>query len=263
MPEGDTIARTARTLDRVLTGRPLTRAEASRVHGHMPAVGTLVTGVEARGKHLLVHFGDGRTLRTHMRMTGSWHVYAPGERWRKQPAAARAVLEVPGAVAVCFAAPVVELVPTAGLETTGPLATLGPDLTADVADVAAAVVRARAGDQDRDVSELLLDQRVASGVGNIYRSETLFETRLAPSTPVADLSDAALRALFETARRQLRSNLDGPGPRRTVAGGLAVYRRAGRPCRVCGTVIATERRGEHARSVYWCPRCQVPPRATA
>jgi len=82
MPEGDTIHRAAGRLAQALAGKPLVRFEASRLVGPGPAPGTLIERVEARGKYLLVHFGDGTILETHMKMTGSWHLYRPGERWR-------------------------------------------------------------------------------------------------------------------------------------------------------------------------------------
>ena len=90
MPEGDTLAKTAARLRPALAGHALTRFEAPRLRGDAPKLGTLVEGVEARGKHLLVHFADGLTLRTHLRMTGSWHVY------RERRALAQARLPGPG-----------------------------------------------------------------------------------------------------------------------------------------------------------------------
>src|SRR5437868_1858051 len=110
MPEGDTLHRTAETLGRWLTGRQITAARAQFVD--VPAaklVGQTVEAVEARGKNLLVRFDSGQVLRTHLRMTGAWHVYPAGERWRRPAARARLVLEAGDHTAVCFDAPVVEL----------------------------------------------------------------------------------------------------------------------------------------------------------
>src|SRR5687768_8857624 len=135
MPEGDTIFRTARALDRVLAGQELLRFEAPRLRFDPFPAGTVVEGAEAEGKHCLVRFDDGRVLHTHMRMTGSWHLYRPGERWRKAPAAMRALVEVPEWVAVCFAAPVVELTHRPAVEH------LGPDLCRADADLDEAVRR--------------------------------------------------------------------------------------------------------------------------
>lgn len=219
MPEGDTIHKTARSLDRVLTGRQVVRFEAGRAPGRHPEPGATVTGVEARGKHLLVHFDSGATLHTHMRMSGSWHIYRPGEPWRKAARAARVVIEVDGAVAVCFSAPVVELVDDPDAHPA--LASLGPDLCRDDVDPGAAadrLARIAALDPGIVIADALLDQRVACGVGNVFKSEVLHATGLHPSTFVTDVDAPLRRRLMETAARQLRANLGG-GRRTTVPEG--------------------------------------------
>lgn len=256
MPEGDTIHRAAAVLRRALAGRPLVRFSAPRLAGRGPAPGTLVEAVEAHGKHLLITFGDGAVLRVHLKMSGSWHVYRPGERWRRSPGAARVVLEVPDAVAVCFSAPVVELDRTGRRGRPRGTRHLGPDLCREAPDLDECVRRlATAVEADAPVADALLDQRIACGVGNVYKSEVLWACGVHPSTPVGALDDRSRRQLVETAHRLLRSNLDG-GPRTTVRGGLAVYGRAGRPCRRCGAPVESARMGEGARSTYWCPTCQ-------
>ncbi len=263
MPEGDTITRAARALDAELTGRTITRFTAARLAAALPRPGTMVEGVEARGKHLLVRFDDGRTLHTHMQMTGSWHVYRPGERWRKPRSRARVILEVDsGTVAVCFSAPIVELLRADAADRPGlggsgrrGLAALGPDLCRPDADLDEALRRMDALAPDVEVADVLLDQRVAAGLGNVYKSEVCFALGLEPGTSIGALDADARRGLLETASRLLRANLDTPR-RTTVAGGLAVYGRAGRPCRRCGTTIRRRRQGPYARSTYWCPTCQ-------
>ena len=264
MPEGDTIARAARTLDRALTGRRVTRFEAPRLRGTTPRPGTTVEGVDARGKHLLVRFDDGRVLHTHMQMTGSWHVYRPGARWRKPAHLARVVLEVDdGTVAVCFSAPTVEML-SADLRSLAPgsrpggaagLGSLGPDLCRDDVDLDEAVRRLGLLDPATEIAVALLDQRVAAGVGNVYKSEVCFACGVDPRAPVGSLDGATRRLLLETASRQLRANLDGPR-RTTVPGGLAVYGRAGLRCRACGDRIRRIRQGPTSRSTYFCPTCQ-------
>lgn len=267
MPEGDTIHRAARSLHQALAGRALTRFEAARLPHRPFPTGTVVLVAEARGKHCLIHFDDGRTLHTHMRMTGSWHLYRPGERWRKKPGAARVVLEVAadgersGWVAVCFAAPVVELVASEddGRPGADPTAHLGPDLVAPDPDIDEALARlGRLSAPPREIGDALLDQRIANGVGNVYKSEVCFACRLDPFTPVGEVGEALRRRLLETASRQLRANLGG-GERVTVPGGLAVYGRRDQPCRRCGTAIAWRPQGAHARGTYWCPVCQPAP----
>lgn len=267
MPEGDTIHRVANRLRPALVGQPLVRLEAPRARGLLrrPRPGTEVTAVEAVGKHLLIRFGEGTTLRTHLRMTGSWHLYRTGERWQKAAHLMRALVEVPGWVAVCFAAPVVELEHDA---TGGPqVQHLGPDLTrADLTDEQLDECVERLGslvEPTAEIGAVLLDQRIACGVGNVYKSEALWATRVDPFAAVGDLDGPTRRRLLEVAHKQLAANVAVFGDRVTyrAAGGnpdgVAVYGRRGRPCPRCGTPIQMRRQGEQARSTYWCPGCQT------
>ena len=254
MPEGDTIHRTAASLDRALAGSELVRFEAPRLLYAPFPDGTIVEGAEAVGKHCLVRFDDGRTLRTHMRMTGSWHLYRPGERWRKKPAAMRTLVEVHDWVAVCFAAPEVELVPT---DDTSAVEHLGPDLCLVDADVErAAQLLVELSSPDREIGDALLDQRIACGVGNVWKSETLFAERVDPFTPVGALDAERRVALLRTAARLLREQVRQPTRPRQV------YGRRHQPCRVCGTPIAWRPQGRHRRGTYWCPSCQTDPLRT-
>lgn len=258
MPEGDTILRSARNLDRWLRGQQVTAAR-SIVLGTVAErlVGRTVESVEARGKHLLMRFDADLVLHTHMRMNGAWHVYRAGARWRRPAAEARLVLEAGPRIAVCFSAPVVELL--TGRDEAGhpALRTLGPDVLHDAPDFAEVLRRVRAMPGDTAVGELLLDQRVAAGIGNVYRCESLFVERVYPFAPIATLDDDRLDRLFRTASRLLQHNVARVG--RDVGGGADrpwVYRRTGRPCRRCGAAIVSKRFGELARTVYWCPNCQ-------
>jgi endonuclease-8 len=274
MPEGDTLHRTADGLRPYLVGRPVTSARSGGPGATPQAgrlVGSTVTAVEAVGKNLLIRFDNGLELRTHLRMNGSWHRYRPGERWRRPPARARLVLEVPGAVAVCFDAPVVELFETRAEGLHAVLAGLGPDLLAvdfETADGAAEAHRrlrapARA---DRSIAEVLLDQRALAGIGNVYKSEVLFIERVDPWARIGELTDETVSRLISAARRLLLVNADRRrGEERVTTGGdraaagqpLWVYGRAGRPCRRCGTLIVRRRQGtDLPRLTYWCPRCQ-------
>jgi endonuclease-8 len=263
MPEGDTLFKTAARLRPALAGHVLTRFEAPRLRGVRPALGSRVEGVEARGKNLLVHFDGGLTLRTHLRMTGSWHVYREHERWRMPAYLARAVVGTDsGWVGVCFQAPVVETYHRALPEPT-PLAGLGPDLclpTALTDSVLDAVLEraARLAEPGTTLGEALLDQRIAAGIGNVYKSEACFAVGLDPATPIEQVPADARRRVWAVAARQLQANLDR-AERRTHTRGLAVYGRRGQPCHRCGTPIRMARHGEQARSTYWCPRCQAAP----
>lgn len=263
MPEGDTLFKTAARLKPALQGHALNRFEAPRLRGEAPALGEQITLVEARGKHLLVHFERGLVLRTHLRMTGSWHVYRERERWQKPAYLARAVVGADsGWVAVCFQAPVVETYHRAGAEPDA-LAGLGPDLcrppalTDTVIDqvVARAARLAPAG---TTLGEALLDQRIAAGIGNVYKSEACFAVGVDPGTPIEQVDEDTRRRVWAVAARQLQANL-GRGERVTHPAGLAVYGRRGQPCRRCGTPVRMTRHGDLARSTYWCPTCQPPP----
>lgn len=261
MPEGDTIHRAAERLRPVLAGATVVRFTAQRLVGARPRPGTRIDDVEAVGKHLLIHFDNGRSLRTHLRMTGSWHTYRDGERWRKPAHLARVVIEVDtGWTAVCFSAPVVETYARA--TGTRALAALGPDLcrpdSLDPAVLDTVLSRlAELTDPATELGVALLDQRVAAGIGNVFKSEVCFAVGLDPFTPIGELDEVARRRVWETAAAQLRANL-GPGRRTTHPRGLAVYRRQGRACHTCGTPIRMKRQGEQQRSTYWCPRCQPP-----
>jgi len=258
MPEGDTIFRVAARLRPALAGRTLVALEAPRATGPRPAVGCLITAVDPVGKHLLVRFADGIVLRTHLRMTGSWHLYRPGERWPRPAHQMRAVVAVDDWVAVCFSAPVVafERVPAVGH--------LGPDLCRPDTDLDECLRRmAELVDPAAEVADVLLDQRIASGVGNVYKSEACFAARINPRSPIGAVPEDGRRRLLATAARQLRANLQG-GARTTTAGppgSLAVYGRAHLPCRRCATAVVVARTGPHGRSTYWCPACQPLERA--
>lgn len=260
MPEGDTIHRAAAALRRALVGHELTHVELPRIAPPHPGVGERVTRVEARGKHLLVRTSDGLVVHTHMRMTGSWHLYRPGERWRKASGAVRVVLGTPRAVAVCFSAPIVEVLDERGVRRHPSLRRLGPDLLDPEHDLDEVLRRLRSlVPEDRTIGEVLLDQRVACGIGNVYRCDVLFLHGIPPSIPLGVVDETTRRALYDTAARLLRANVDAT-VRTTVdaapAGSLWVHGRAGAPCRRCRTPIATTQLGEQARYVYWCPTCQ-------
>lgn len=273
MPEGDTLFRTAAGLRPYLVGRTVTAARASGP-GPVPQVhrviGQEISAVESLGKNLLIRFDNGLELRTHLRMTGSWHRYRPGERWRRPPARARLVLEVPGAVAVCFDAPVVELLEQRAESFHRPLGGLGPDLLAPAFDPDEVLRRLRDPSRtNRAVAEALVDQRVMAGLGNVYKSEVAWIEHMSPFAPLSEIDDDTLRRLVDTARRLLVANATSRGgPERVTTTGdrgapgpLYVYGRTGRPCRRCRTPIASTRQGaDLPRSTYWCPTCQGPAR---
>ena len=257
MPEGDTIHRAARRVGAALVGKPVVEVLLPRLALSPPAPGTVVTDVEARGKHHLVHFDDGHVLHTHMRMSGSWRVL-PRRPTRPR---GRAVLTVGDAVAVCVQAPVVELLDSAALRRHPGLRRLGPDLTVEGVDLDQAVERlGRMAVQGMTLGDALLDQRPACGIGNVIMQETCFLHGLDPRTPIEHVDEEHRRALYATAARLLQENVT-TSARTSVpdapAGSLWVYDRTRRPCRVCRTPIEAGRTGRDARATWWCPTCQV------
>ncbi|MGZ0178978.1 MAG: DNA-formamidopyrimidine glycosylase family protein [Acidimicrobiales bacterium] len=255
MPEGDTIHRTANRLRPLLEGQSIVRFEAQRLTGDRPQAGDTIQGVEAVGKNLLVRFPKRLVLHTHMKMTGSWHLYRPHEKWQEPAHLARAVIEIADWVAVCFAAPTVRTWRDIDGQP-NPLSHLGPDLCLPDVDIDLVVARvANIAETATSIADVLLDQRMAAGIGNVYKSETLWACQISPFAPIQAIDDETQHRLFATAARQLQANLTTP-TRMTVAGGLGVYGRQRQPCRRCRSTIQLRNHGDQARSTYWCPTCQ-------
>ncbi|HWZ91243.1 MAG TPA: DNA-formamidopyrimidine glycosylase family protein, partial [Polyangiaceae bacterium] len=259
MPEGDSLHRTARTLNRVLAQQRLVRVRSSvaAVAGAELA-GHVVTEVSARGKNLLIRFDDGRVLHTHLRMHGSWHVYRPGERFQRPEHQARVVLEVADALAVCFSAPTVRLLSARALENDPYLTGLGPDLIPDEFDETRAVQGLLALG-DLSVGEAVMTQTALAGIGNIWKSETLFLCNKDPFALVSGLSHDKAAEIVNTARRLLRASVGSLEAQGSVEGGRGrfwVYDRSGQACRKCGSTVHMERQGTQPRSTYFCPQCQ-------
>jgi endonuclease-8 len=267
MPEGDTIHRAARTLQTALAGRTITRFETvfpalARIDADAPLAGRVVERVEAAGKNLLMHFSGDLHLRTHMRMHGSWHIYRPGERWRMPHAAMRIVLETDAWVAVAFNVPVAEFHDGRGLEQQEDLHRIGPDFISEEFDSAEALRRIRAR-PDEEIADVLLNQRVVAGIGNEYKSELLFISRIHPFTLVRNLSDDDIARIFAHARKLMIANVNKRSAARITTFSLDprqqqyVFGRGGKPCRRCGTPISYAKQGRDARGTYWCGKCQV------
>ncbi|HZQ84293.1 MAG TPA: DNA-formamidopyrimidine glycosylase family protein [Acidimicrobiales bacterium] len=253
MPEGDTLARTARTLGTWLAGREITAARAQR--SDIPTssiIGTKVETVEARGKHLFMRLSSGLVLRTHMKMTGSWHVYPAGARWRKPAHQARLVLEAGDRVAVCFNVPVIELVHERDEHVHPATKNLGPDVLVQPVDLDEVRRRAATRPPDLPVCELLLDQQVVCGIGNIWRAESMFACGVDPMTPQ---SEAPLDDLVNAATRLMSASVAA----RAAPPPMNVYGRTGKPCKRCRTPVQSRVTGENARRLYWCPGCQTSP----
>jgi endonuclease VIII len=269
MAEGDTIYRTAADLRPQLVGRIVRSARTTKKAGVGRLVGSTVLSIETLGKNLLIRFSNGLTLRTHLRMTGTWRTFDAGESGRRAAARAVLVMELDGVVAACFDAPVVELFDTRAESIHPVLRQLGPDLLDEAFDSALALQRLRDPAQsEATIAEAILDQRVMAGVGNVFRSEILFIERVDPFAAAGSLDDSTLERVIATAQRLLLINVRPGHPRRRIttegiraAGGqdVWVYGLAGRPCRRCATPIrATSLGRDLPRTVWWCPRCQAP-----
>jgi endonuclease-8 len=243
MPEGDSLHRAARKLqalvgERVAVETPHPRAAAERVAERLD--GRRLLGVEAVGKNLLLRFEGGLVLRSHLRMSGRWQVRARGEAVRGTPWLVLAGRE---REAVLWNGPVLEL-------TARGTRRLGPDILADPTDLAAMVGNLRREHQARELGDALLDQRLVAGIGNLWKAESLWRSRVSPWLPLADATDDELERVLREAARLMRASVEGRREER------AVYRKAGRPCPRCRESIRSRGQGDDNRTAYWCPGCQ-------
>jgi endonuclease-8 len=226
-----------------------------------PVVGRTVERVESKGKWLLMRFSGDLTLLTHMLMSGSWHIYRPGERWQRGRQHMRIVIETARFVAVAFNVPVAEFHTDDSLAKRRSFNALGPDLLAEEFDADAAI-RNLQSEPEMEIAAALLRQSNLAGIGNEFKSEVLFEAGIHPFRHAGTLSVDELRRLFEVARRQLNDNVRQRSPlrrttRRVQPGeNLWVYDRSGQPCRKCREPIVSRRHSTDGRLTFWCPRCQ-------
>lgn len=285
MPEGDTLHRIAVNLRKAILHQVVTRFYSPLPHvatqdAHRPVAGRAIQDIQARGKNLLIVlreadacvapaatpasldlslYDSDLVLHSHLRMTGSWHIYRHGEAWQKPRQYAKASIETENLLAVCFSAPIVELLTARELARHASLTALGPDAMRDDFDPGAAAARIRAR-PDLPVGVAIMAQSAMAGVGNEFKSEILFRKRVNPFAKVGDLPAETLAGLIDEAhallrvnaaytRRRTRFELD---PRKRVW----VYGRAGEPCDVCGAPIQVRRQGLEGRTTYYCVHCQ-------
>ncbi len=272
MPEGDTIYRAARALHQSLAGTLVTRFQIvlpglQRVDDDAPLAGRTIESVSSSGKWLLIRFTGDLTLLSHMLMNGSWHLYRPGEPWKKPARDMRILLATARCVAIAFLVPIAEFHTARSLARRPVLKEQGSDILGPSFDIETAV-RRMAHRTGEEVGDVLLDQRVLAGLGNVYRSEVCFVGRINPFDRIGHLSHEDLRRLAVCSQQLLRINVDNTSEiprasalRRTTqrsdpAARLYVYGRAGEPCRRCRTPILTRKQGDNARTTFWCPKCQ-------
>lgn len=245
MPEGDSLRRAALELQalvgmKVEVETPHPRAAVKHIAERID--GLTLEEVVPNGKNLLLRFEGGLVLRSHLRMTGRWRVEPAGTRRTGLP---WLVLRAGGKEAVLWNGPVLEL----GRGNAG-TSRLGPDILDDPPDIERMIERLRSVLPTRDLGDALLDQSLVAGIGNIWKAESLWETRLSPWSPIVEVGDEDLAATLAAAHRLMAGSVEGVRPLRRV------YRRAGRPCSRCGAAIRSQPQGPDARTAYWCPGCQ-------
>jgi endonuclease-8 len=257
MPEGDTIAYAAKRMRPVLQGHapdtirtPHPRHTLDRWPERLR--GRAVTQVATHGKHLFIHFDGDLVIHSHLRMTGTWGVYAPGRRWGRSPRLAWLVLERAGHQVVQFNGPVLELLTESRTRFDRRLALLGPDILAPEFDVARFLARLRADDYTRGIGDALLDQRNIAGIGNLWKSEACWAAGIDPWRPVREISDDEAVALIAAVRPRMLASADTGDQ----SADLGVFRRHGQPCPRCGTRILARGQGDDNRTTFWCPGCQ-------
>lgn len=274
MPEGDTIFRAARTLNLALAGRTVTSFESAlphltRVDVDERIVGRTVEKVEALGKWMTMHFSGGLILLSHMLMSGSWHIYRPGEKWKRSRYNMRVVIGTEKILAVAFNVPIAEFHDADSLERRPGYKTLGPSTLAKSFDEREVVERLRSR-PELEVGVSLLTQSLLSGIGNVFKSEVCFACGIHPFRTVGSLTGDQLQCLVAQARKFMLANVtDASGdrivtyvPLRRTTGRanpterLWVYRRTGEACRKCGATIVSRKQGVEARTSFWCPQCQ-------
>ncbi len=277
MPEGDTIAYAARRMRPVLEGHvadAIVTPHPRHARDGWPRrlENRTVTEIRTHGKHLFVSFEGDLTLHSHLRMTGSWGVYAPGQRWRRSPRRAWLILERAGHQVVQFDGPVLELLTESRIRFDQRLAGLGPDVLAEQFGFERYLARLRGDDPTRGIGDALLDQRNVAGIGNLWKSEACWEAGIDPWRPVSKVTDAEAAALIDGVRpRMFESARTGHQD-----AGVQVYRHNGRPCSRCGTKILARAGGlgrspsglattgpaprlpadDDNRITFWCPGCQ-------
>jgi endonuclease-8 len=274
VPEGDTIFRAARTLQRAIGGQTVTRFETvlpklARVDFDSGIAGRMVEKVVAQGKWMLMYFSGDLILLTHMLMSGSWHIYRPGEKWKLSTHSMRIVISTEKMLAVAFNLQTAEFHSPSTLERRAGFAALGPSLLSNDFSEAEGVARFMAR-PELEVGVALLTQSIVSGIGNVFKSEVCFACGIHPFRPVRSLTSDEAACLIAKAKEYLRANVTSTsgdqivtytGFRRTTnrsdpAERLWVYHRRGEPCRQCGTPIESYKQGRDARTTFWCSECQ-------
>jgi endonuclease-8 len=278
MPEGDTIYRAARALQKALGGKVVTAfetglAKLASLNDDAPVVGRVVEKVEARGKWCLIYFSGDLILVTHMLMSGSWHIYRTGEKWWMGRSRMRVAITVGGAeerrfpsgmtnqeedgdtashgvgfVAVAFNVPVAEFHTARSLERSSQVPKLGVDVLGEEFSVEAGVKALReygAAHPEAEIGVVLLNQRVMAGLGNVYKSEVAFAAGVNPFRQMRTITDREMEKMAEVAQKYMRANVaDG------ASEGIVTYagnRRTTHSMNVGDRLWVYRRQGEECR----------------
>jgi endonuclease VIII len=250
VPEGDTIAWTAKRIRPVLEGQiPDEISSPRNPTWSRRLAGQAVTEITTHGKHLFLHFEGGLVLHSHLGMSGYWSVVGKpptsSATWLMLRTRDRWVVQRHG--------PTLELMTEGRVRFDQRLSALGPDVLAAQFDRAGFLGRLRSDDPARSLGDALLDQRNVAGIGNIWKAEGCWEAGVDPWRSVAAVSDEEALTIIDQVRpRMQRSAEDGP---RTIA--PRVYRRTGQPCPRCGVRVKARGQGDANRTTYWCPGCQT------
>jgi endonuclease-8 len=257
MPEGDTIHYAANRIRPILAGRvpdelrtPHPRLRPDRWPERLS--GREVLAVDAHGKHLFLHFEGDLVIHSHLRMTGSWGTYRTGQRWRRSPRRAWLVLTTDGRQVVQFDGPVLELMTESRSRFDQRIAGLGPDIVKEPFDEARVLRRLREEDPTRPIGDVLLQQQVVAGIGNLWKVEGCWMAQVDPWRPAGKVSDDEVLSILRHVRPKMQQSArDGMQDRFKV-----VYGTKGRPCPRCGTRIEERGQWDDNRATYWCPGCQ-------
>ena len=273
MPEGPTIKNMGDRLRHALEGETITgvrsrykKAKAENWPEHIE--GQTVEAVRTHGKNLFIDLSDGYSIYSHMMMWGSWHLYEPGQEWDKPDKLARLVLETPHQVAVLFNAPICELIAPGQLPE-HKTSQMGPDLLSPSFEAEEVWDRLHLPEnRERELGDAIMDQFILAGIGNILKSEILFQAGLHPLRPVATLSRAEFEIFIRYSLDLLQRSYELGGfahaflppellPENIHGNNMGyVYRRRGKPCHICQTPIEMHRQGLGERMTFYCPHCQ-------
>lgn len=252
--------RSASALRTALVGKSMRSFDASLLVGPVPQAGRVIENVERHGRHLQLEWDDGLLLDTQMRLNGAWHVYRSNDRWRRPHSQMSAAIQAGDWTAVCFGALNVETYRRLDQRRHPGMGRVGPDLCRTDTDLSAVVNLLLAyPDPDARIGEVLLDQRVMRGIGNVVRCEALFATSLSPAAPIGRISEHDAIRLTRTAATMLRASFrpGRVGDPAAKPADLAVYGRTGQRCRRCAESIESRPMGRQQRAIYWCPGCQT------